>query len=438
MNYQPLYPTPPLLPQGSPLLAESSLEESPLVQQRWLSDQRLVTFIVVTSVCYQLLLCLLNNLALPMSRALVGITEAMIMLACVPLLARRLLPGVVVLACISAATLCLLGVFNEQLNIKAFRDLAIPLVYFWLGCNVGRLEMADRALKAAIVVVLVMAFFELWLLEVYTSWFDIFSYYVNIGSLDPALDALREDRLQANGMRPEGIGRTLFPGLLGPHRVSSVFLEPVSLGNFASLCAAWGLARSQWREGVFFVVSAMLLMVLCDSRFALMTVSGFILLRLFVQGALLNLCIFAPIAAIALLLIAGINTPNETGYIPNDDLQGRLAYSGWSLLQFDPLKLLGIGRTRIYYDEGYAHALATFGLPLVLLFWLTLWLLPVHSASSQRFRAMVALYISLILCVSGFSFFALKSAGLLWFLVGCSLQRPAAVSHTSPQLPEAK
>src|SRR5690606_3683496 len=64
MNYQPLYPTPPLLPQGSPLLAESSLaesslEESPLVQQRWLSDQRLVTFIVVTSVCYQLLLCLL-------------------------------------------------------------------------------------------------------------------------------------------------------------------------------------------------------------------------------------------------------------------------------------------------------------------------------------------------------------------------------------------
>jgi putative polymerase len=185
-------------------------------------------------------------------------------------------------------------------------------------------------------------------------------------------------------------------------------------------------------------VSAMLLMVLCDSRFALMTVSGFILLRLFVQGALLNLCIFAPIAAIALLLIAGINTPNETGYIPNDDLQGRLAYSGWSLLQFDPLKLLGIGRTRIYYDEGYAHALATFGLPLVLLFWLTLWLLPVNSASSQRFRAMVALYISLILCVSGFSFFALKSAGLLWFLVGCSLQRPAPVSHTSPPLPEAK
>jgi putative polymerase len=124
-------------------------------------------------------------------------------------------------------------------------------------------------------------------------------------------------------------------------------------------------------------------------------------------------------------LVIGYTTPNETGRILNDDLQGRLAYSGWSLLQFDALKLLGIGHTKVYYDEGYAHTLATFGLPMALVFWCSFWLLPISSATSQRFRAMVSLYIALILCISGFSFFALKSAGLLWFLVGCSLQKPA-------------
>ncbi len=422
MNYPSAYPSTNPLP--------ASLEQG----RRWLSDQRLVAFIIVASVGYQLGLCLLNTTVMPVSRAIVGLAEAIILAACVPLLLRRLLPGVLILACLSAAMLCLLAIANEQVNVKAYRDIAIPLCYFWLGANVGRLDLADRALKMAICMVLAMGFYELLFLDAYTRWFDIFSYYVNIGSLNEQTDLVREDRLQANGMRPEGIGRTLLPGLLGPHRVSSVFLEPVSLGNFASLCAAWGLARSNWREGAFFVIAAVVMMVLCDSRFALMTVTGFVALRFLVKGSLLYLCIFTPVLAVVLLMVIGYYTPNVTGRIISDDLHGRLAYSGWSLLKFDIPKLFGVGHTKVYYDEGYAHALATFGLPMVLVFWCSFWFLSFNSVLGQRFRAMVSLYIALILCISGFSFFALKSAGLLWFLVGCSLQKPAplpASAHPS-------
>lgn len=415
MNYpQAQYP-------GAALPADLPLTK----ERRWLTDQRLVIFIIVASVGYQLGLCLLNTTVMSVSRAIVGLAEAVILAACVPLLLRRLLPGVLILACLCAAMLCILAIANEQINIKAYRDIAIPLCYFWLGCNLGRLDVADRALKAAICMVLFMGFYELFFLDSYTRWFDIFSYYVNIGSLNEETDLVREDRLQANGMRPEGIGRTFFPGLLGPHRVSSVFLEPVSLGNFASLCAAWGLARSNWREGVFFVVAALVMMVLCDSRFALMTVSGFVLLRFLVRGSLFYFFIFTPILAVILLLAIGYHTPNETGRIISDDLHGRLAYSGWSLLKFDVPKLFGVGHTKVYYDEGYAHVMATFGLPMVIIFWGSFWFLSFTSAIGERFRAMVSLYIALILCISGFSFFALKSAGLLWFLVGCSLQKPA-------------
>lgn len=402
-------------------------EWQPAQKRQWISDQRLVTFIIVASVSYQALLCLINNFVIPASRPLVGMAEVIILLACVPFLARRLLPGVIVLACISAAMLCVLGLFNEQLNIKAFRDIAIPLCYFWLGCNVGKFDMADRALKAAIWIVIVMGIFELLFVDRYTEIFDIFGYYVNIGNLLPITDYVRESRLQMNGLRPEGIGRTLLPGLLGPHRVSSVFLEPVSLGNFATLCAAWGISRSweEWRKGLFFVIAAIFLMVLSDSRFALMTVSLFVILRILLTGKFISLAIAAPLLAVAILVMFGLVTDPAVDGAFNDNLSGRFAYSGWSLMEFNLPMLFATNIHDVYPDEGYAHMLSTFGLPLCLLFWFSFWLLPMPSERSRRFRALASVYIALILCVSGSSFFALKSAGVLWFLVGCCIQKPA-------------
>lgn len=422
MDYQPAYTALPT-------------EWQPAQKRPWITDQRLVTFIIVASVSYQALLCLINNFVIPASRPLVGAAEVVILLACVPLLARRLLPGVLVLACFSAAMLCVLGLLNEQLNVKAFRDIAIPLCYFWLGSNVSKFDVADRALKVAVWVVIVMGMFELLFVDRYTEIFDIFGYYVNIGNLLPITDYVRESRLQMNGIRPEGIGRTLLPGLLGPHRVSSVFLEPVSLGNFATLCAAWGLSRNweEWRKGIFFIVAAIFLMVLSDSRFALMTVSLFVILRILLTGKLINLAIAAPLLAVAILVTFGLVTQPAGDGMLDDNLSGRFAYSGWSLMEFNLPMLFATNIHDAYPDEGYAHMLSTFGLPLCLTFWLSFWLLPLPSERSSRFRAMVSVYIALILCVSGSSFFALKSAGILWFLVGCCMQKPAPIlGHNAP------
>jgi putative polymerase len=155
-----------------------------------------------------------------------------------------------------------------------------------------------------------------------------------------------------------------------------------------------------------------------------MTVSLFIVLRLVAQGKLINLAFFAPVAAVIMLVAVGMST-EQTGFW-NDDLRGRLAFSGWLLMDFDIPMLMATNIQLTYYDAGYAHAIATFSLPLCLLLWISLWLLPMPTASSNRFRALVSVYIALILCISGSSFFALKSAGLLWFLVGCCLQNPAA------------
>ncbi len=385
-------------------------------------DQKWITAILLAAVGYQALLCLINTFGIHTSVAIVGLAEALIMLACLPLLARRLLPGVIVIALIAGAYFCLAALISGQLNPKTFRDLAIPLCFFWLGCNLGRPELLDRALIYVIAMVISLGLFELLMLDTYTRFFDIFSYYVSTGNLAPITDYVHESKLQLNGTRPEGIGRTLLPGLLGNHRVSSVFLEPVSLGNFATMIAAWGICRDKhdWRKGAFFVGTAVMMIILCDSRFALMLIPLILAVRLLLTGNALYLALLTPFVAVSMVLFIGATT-NEYG----DNLIGRLATSGWSLLEFDVDMLFALTVPPYFGDMGYAYVLAGLGLPLTLLLWFSLWLLPLPDARAQRFRAFISLYMALILGVSGASLFAFKTSAVLWCLLGCLLQNPA-------------
>ena len=385
-------------------------------------EQLWVTGVLLAAVVYQAVLCLMNTVGLHTSVAIVGLTEVLIMLACVPLLMRRLLPGLIMIALLAGAYFCIAALASGWLNPKTFRDLIIPLCFFWFGCNIGRPEVIDRALPPIILVVIALGLFELLMLDTYTRYFDIFSYYVSTGNLAPITDYVRDSKLQLNGTRPEGIGRTLLPGLLGNHRVSSVFLEPVSLGNFATIVAAWGFSRDgkKWRESVFFVGSAIVMIILCDSRFALLLLPLMLATRLLLRGSLLNLCVLAPFVAAAMVLLVGATSEHH-----GDDLMGRLTVSGLSLLEFDTDLLFAFAIPPYFGDMGYAYVIAGFGLPVCLLLWLSLWLQPLPDERSRRFRALASLYMALILGVSGTSLFAFKTSALLWCMLGCMVQNPA-------------
>ncbi|GGY70084.1 polysaccharide biosynthesis protein GumE [Marinobacter zhanjiangensis] len=379
--------------------------------------------IVVGAVCYQVVLCLVNTHLFPASRAMVGLAEVMLMLACLPLLLPRLLPGVVILASLTGAALCLLALFRGGLDIKGFRDVLIPLWFFWLGRNVGDIRLADRVLKIVIGVVLVVGFYELFALESFTGFLDIFGYYVNIGNLQEITEYDRESRLQMNGIRPEDIGRTLLPWLLDNHRVSSVFLEPVSLGNLATLVVAWGLSKGRDENALMwlFVGAGLTMMVLADSRFALLSVSLLIIVRVAFRDWMLYLPAAMPFIVIGALVALGMFS--NMGY--SDSFIGRLVISGRALISFDVPMLMGADGGAWFPDQGYAHLLSSFGIVLVLGFWLTIWMMPVPDERAARFRCFAAIYISLILTVSGTSLFAMKTSALLWFLFGVILADPA-------------
>lgn len=381
-----------------------------------------VSFILIASVVYQAWLALIHTHVYRSSAPIVGAAEFSIYLACLLVLARRIRLEFVALVALVLAYLLLLTLFREGLDVKGFRDVMIPLLFFWLGRHVGDIRYADRLLKGLVIAVLVVGFFELFFLPQYTYLLDIFSYYVSTGTVTISTNFIRDSALNLNGLRPDGIGRTILPSLLGSHRVSSVFLEPVSLGNFAVIVAAWGLSKplAELKSMLFFLLSAATLIALADSRYGLIVVSALIVIRMSVRGHMHTAFIALPFLSVVALVLIGLYFDGGVA----DDIMGRLYWTGDTLLGFDLGKMIGVQGFNVPYgDMGYAYLLSRWGVLLCLALWGALWLVRMADERGVRFRAYAALYISLILTVSGTSFFALKTAGLLWFLVGSCAKR---------------
>lgn len=381
-----------------------------------------VSIILFAATVYPAALCLINTHFFRVVTTTVGLTEFLIYLACLVLLIRPVRIEFVIVATLIVAYLLLLTLFRGELELKGFRDVMIPVLFYWIGRHVGDMAYADEILKRLIWVVLAFGLFELFFLDWYSYLFNIFSYYFSQGINTMPTNFVSDSVLNANGMRPEGMGRTILPGLLSNHRVSSIFLEPISLGNFAVIVAAWGLAktRADWKSGLFFVATAAVMITLSDSRYGLGAVSLMLLIRA-IPVRLLNFAVsLLPVLCIGALVLIGLFYQGPYA----DNILGRLHASGRSLLSFNVLMLLGVeGAASFFYDMGYPYILTRLGLILVIFLWFALWMMKMPDARGERFRAYIALYIALILCISGTSLFALKSAGILWFLVGSCVGR---------------
>jgi putative polymerase len=380
--------------------------------------QRMVFMLVLAATVYQTALCFLHTHVTSVTGAIVGAAEFVIYTGCFLLLVRRLRLDFIAVIFLLFAYLLLLAALRSYIDFKSYRDLMIPILFYWIGRTYGTMERADRILKALVLIVLAFGFFELVALDLYSRVFNTFSYYVSQGGLSGTTNWAKGSSLALNGMRPDGIGRTILPMLLGSHRISSIFMEPVSLGNFAVITAAWGLAkgREDRRKTIFFLVSSAIMITLADSRYGMMTVMLLVFMRFAFIGKMNTTAIVLPLVSIALLLAIAILKPGAYG----DTFMGRLAITGNVLLKFNYKELVGLaGYTINFGDMGYAVALTRFGIVLCAIVWIGFWLIKMRDIRGLRFRAYVSLYACLILMISGTSLFALKTAGVLWFLVGC-------------------
>lgn len=315
---------------------------------------------------------------------------------------------------------------------KVLRDAFIPLLFYLLGRYRGSPESADRLVMTALVVVSAVALFEWLFLDLFLGLVDVLGYYVARGSIDPA-EAGEEPGLFISGLRFEG--RTLMP-FLGEHRVSSVFLEPVSLGNFAPIVFAWVLLRDRRRPLALIVKTALIamLLVLGDARFGIYLCALVVVVYLAAPVVRPAAVFAAPfVVMVGLLVYAGMNV----GVPWDNSFTGRLLFSGRLMSTLDALQALGLAASDAdFVDSGYSTVLSQFGLFGATALWaLYVFGAPAPTLDAWRYKLFVCAYLVLLLSIST-SLLTIKTAALLWFLAGASNPwRPAVAAPADAAMP---
>lgn len=399
--------------------------------------------LVLAAIAFNLFLCFVNTHIAGVGSLHVMASEVLIV-SLVFLASYRsireihlILLGGIALWVLSLASIRVAVGTDSGIDVKIVRDLAIPLAFFLLGTRARDVRTADRVVFVAAAIVLAVALFEYFWLETFLRVFNVAKYYIARGTMG-ARDALQSADLFISGMRPAGAegGRNLLP-FLGDHRVSSVFLEPVSLGNFGAIVVIWGLVR--WRFGrslqLATLAAGLSLVVLADSRFgaylcALALFLTFLPTRLVTMGAL-----SIPVVAIAVLalvpaLVTGSYDP-QNRYVDNGFV-GRFVLSAQILSEFDFLTWMGLKALRMQaFDSGYAYIIGGIGIVGLLAVWGLFFAIKGGSEQFYMFRNLAAIYYGTVLCVSN-SPFTIKTASLLWFLIGAlAIKRVIAHPNSS-------
>lgn len=382
---------------------------------------RLTPAILLAALTFNAALCFVNTVVLPVSDVMVMGSELLLVATALALaLDRRIEPYLVLGLFVSYA--CLLMALRPGLDPKTVRDFLIPVTFYALGRRRPDLGIADGAAFWSGLVVLAFGLFEYLAFDTFQAFFNIIKYYVARGSVAPAeLANQAGSTLFVSGVRPDA--RNILP-FLGPHRVSSVFLEPVSTGNFGAILYMWALVRRDMRRRWATMALAAAAIVLSDARFGLyVCVAATLVLP--VARVVPRVVWFAlPFAIMTALAIYGFESAEMRW---QNDIGGRLLWTARLLTSLTPAAVMGMSPEKPFLaDSGYATVLNEVGLVGFVAFWALFIFVPAANPEGQRLRTAVAIYLCLLLVISD-SVFSIKTAALLWYMLG-ALARPPDLS----------
>lgn len=413
--------------------ADSSGE--PAVAQA--SGQALGPVVTAAAVLFNFALCFVNTNVVEVSGAVVVCTEITLIGTALALTwdYGSVLYDVLLAM---AAYFTALMVLRAQFDPKIVRDLLIPIAFFFFGRRLGSLRSADRLVTFLIIVAFAVALFEWLAVSTYVRYFDVIHYYIARGTVSPTYSTVNGDDF-FNSSRFDT--RTLLP-FLGDHRVSGVFLEAPSVGNFGAIVFAWVLLRDRQRFWVLLAKSVAIatIIVLADARFGLYYC--LFALVLYRATALIRptMLFAAPFfVVIALVIYADANWQAAW----DNTISGRFLLAGRILANLDPWQIYGLLISNIktgalfamdpVTNSGYAYLLIQVGLVGMAAVWALFVYTPVHDGDTWRLKTFVAFYYIVLLTISA-SVFTIKTAALLWFLYGTLSNPNRAYTDGEPQV----
>lgn len=300
-------------------------------------------------------------------------------------------------------------------DLKLVRDAIIPFAFLTLGTAYrGRLH--KLVLWLAVIVVLV-AIFEMAFPNLYGDLVDPRSYFVNTRGNSEDDFWNETSKLYVSATRP---GERNWLGGFELPRVSSIFVEPVTMGNFIIFFCA--VAITFWRSlrvaGVVFSLALILfLLIASDGRLASATCLLMLMLAPLLRRVDQTLAAFLFIGVLLAGWLAvwalGVSTYEDT-------MMGRVFVSVDAINAMSPREWFGmdLAAPYRYSDSGIAYFIAGQSILVVLVFLIAYsFLLRMPTSNGQLFKNLFVVAFALSLLVSN-AYFSIKTAGLWWFACG--------------------
>jgi len=385
--------------------------------------------LVLGALTFNAILCLANTVLFPVNDIMVIATEFVIIsFAMVFALDRRVEPYLIVAVLLSYALLIM--AMRPMFDPKAVRDFLIPVAFYCLGRRRPSLKLTDNIVLSAGIIVVAFGLFEYLAFETFERYFNIIRYYVARGTVAPADISGQTGTLFASGVRPDA--RTLLP-FLGPHRVSSVFLEPVSTGNFGAILYIWALCRADMRGRIVLFACAATIIILADARFGAYTCIAATAAALAFHRLPRVFWFCLPLVMMCALAIYGFESMQVDWA---NDISGRILWTARLLTSLSFDGAMGVSAQKPFLsDSGYAYSINEIGIIGFIVFWGLFIFSAPADRGAWRLRACAATYFCLLLVISD-SPYSIKTAAVFWFMLGgadgAAGQRGQAPQKTLP------
>ncbi|MDR6843070.1 polysaccharide biosynthesis protein GumE [Pseudoxanthomonas sacheonensis] len=312
-------------------------------------------------------------------------------------------------------------------DLKLVRDAIIPFAFLTLG-TAYRGRFHKLVLWLAVIVVLV-AVFEMAFPNVYGDLVDPRAYFVNTRGNSEDDFWNEASKLYVSATRP---GERNWLGGFELPRVSSIFVEPVTMGNFIIFFCA--VAITFWRSlrvvGVAFSLTLILfLLIASDGRLASATCLLMLLLAPLLRRVDQTLAGFLFIGVLLVGWLA-VGALGVSAY--EDTMLGRVFVSVDAINQMSPREWFGmdLAAPYRYSDSGIAYFIAGQSIVVVLVFLIAYsFLLKMPTSNGQLFKNLFVVAFALSLLVSN-AYFSIKTAGLWWFACGYFWRLP--IPRTMP------
>lgn len=376
-------------------------------------------WLVIFAIAYNALLAFINAHVMSLSSAHVAMTEALVLAAVLLFLLPRLKqipdirPHILFLL-----GMCLLSFWvmlsNEATFIKIVRDCLIMVAFLLLGTFLSSRNIIFT-FKLLMAAVLSVALIEIFATEAYVWLFEPEQYFFKTRGIEPF--EYSDSGLFRNSL---GYSSRFSFNFLSSHRISSLFLEQVSLANFAmvTLIFLMGFSQQMGKKAVlFFLLGSVFLILTNDTRtgalFALAMIPCFYLSPLFPRWFAVT---FIPV----LLLLSTVlfYDPSQTSL--SDSFAGRIGFTLYLLSEADlPTLLTGnLAGIHSVADSGYSYLIYATSLFGLILYWLYVALV-VRSdqPASKRYVFAMNGFIAINLMI-GAAVFTIKIAAPMWMMMG--------------------